>query len=119
MLPFTNFLPYFTELNRIVIKYLRFMGLSTDIYISYAMKLRKLRTLKNDNIGPRGRCLKETAFLPLPIVKLLTRKVSFVVHSYQQKVGQKLKKILVQLLRWKKVAKKIGEQQKKSYLSTL
>jgi hypothetical protein len=35
-----------------VIKYLRFTGLSTDIYISYAMKLRKLRTLKNDKIGP-------------------------------------------------------------------
>ena len=33
-------------------KILQFTGLSTDIYISYAMKLRKLRTLKNDNIGP-------------------------------------------------------------------
>jgi hypothetical protein len=44
-------------LNRLVIKYLRFTGLSTDIYISYAMKLPKLHMLKSDNIGPRGRFL--------------------------------------------------------------
>jgi hypothetical protein len=31
-------------------------ALFTDIYISYAIKLRKLRTKKNDNIDPKAQC---------------------------------------------------------------
>jgi hypothetical protein len=41
-----------------VIKYLRFTGKFIEIYISYAMKLQKLCTLKNDNIGPSNQKMK-------------------------------------------------------------
>ncbi len=52
MLPFTNFLPYFTGLNRLVIEYLRFTGLSTDIYNLYVLKNAVKTSVNVDNIGP-------------------------------------------------------------------
>jgi hypothetical protein len=48
MLPFMNFLPYFTGLKSLVIKYLRFTAQSTEVYNLYVLK----KSVNVDNIGP-------------------------------------------------------------------
>jgi hypothetical protein len=53
MLPFTNFLPYFTRLNRLVIKYLRITGKSTEVYNLYVLKKSVKTSVNVFNIGPR------------------------------------------------------------------
>jgi hypothetical protein len=52
MLPFMNFLPYFTGLNRLLIKYLRITGNSTEIYNLFVLKKSVKTSVNVDNIGP-------------------------------------------------------------------